>query len=43
MHAHVYGRPMGAIEFARSLALVQRHAEFAWLTEHDALGRMFAG
>jgi peptidoglycan/xylan/chitin deacetylase (PgdA/CDA1 family) len=41
-HAHVYGRPMGAIEFARSLALVQRHDRFAWLTEHDELGRMFA-
>jgi peptidoglycan/xylan/chitin deacetylase (PgdA/CDA1 family) len=42
VHAHVYGRPMGAIELARSLALVQRNAEFAWITEHDALGRMFA-
>ena len=42
VHAHVYGRPMGAIEFARSIALVQQHASFAWLTEHDALGRLFA-
>ena len=42
VHAHVYGRPMGAIEFARSLALVQQHAAFAWLTQHDALGEMFA-
>jgi hypothetical protein len=42
VHAHVYGRPMGAIEFARSLALVQEHANHAWLTDHDALGRMFA-
>lgn len=42
VHAHVYGRPMGAIEFARSLALVQRHCERAWLTEHDQLGRMFS-
>jgi peptidoglycan/xylan/chitin deacetylase (PgdA/CDA1 family) len=41
VHAHVYGRPMGAIEFARSLALVQQHEAFAWLTEHDALGRLF--
>ena len=39
VHAHVYGRPFGAIEFARSLALVQRDAH-AWLTEHDALGAM---
>ena len=41
VHAHVYGRPMGAIEFARSLALVKQHAAFAWLTHHDALGGMF--
>jgi peptidoglycan/xylan/chitin deacetylase (PgdA/CDA1 family) len=42
IHAHVYGRPMGAIEFVRSLALVQQHADYAWLTEHDALGHLFA-
>ena len=42
VHAHVYGRPMGAIEFARSLRLVA-DAPLAFLTEHDALGAMFAG
>ena len=42
VHAHVFGRPFGAIEFARSLALVQRQPEHAFLTEHDALARMFA-
>ena len=41
-HAHVYGRVFGAIEFARSLELVQAHAEHAFLTHHDALGSMFA-
>ena len=41
VHAHVYGRPMGAIEFARSLQLV-KDAPSAWLTEHDALGALFA-
>ncbi len=41
VHAHVYGRPMGAMEFARSLALVQA-SDAAWLTDHDALGAMFA-
>ncbi len=41
VHAHVYGRPMGAIEFARSLQLVA-NAPTAFLTEHDALGTMFA-
>ena len=40
VHAHVFGRPMGAIEFARSLALAQRSGA-AWLTQHDALGLMF--
>ena len=42
VHAHVYGRPMGAIEFARSLALVREHDGVAFLTDHDALGTMFA-
>ena len=42
VHAHVYGRPMGAIEFARSLQLVKDDS-LAWLTEHDALGDLFAG
>ena len=40
VHAHVYGRPMGAIEFARSLDLV-RGSQVAWLTDHDALGDLF--
>jgi peptidoglycan/xylan/chitin deacetylase (PgdA/CDA1 family) len=42
VHAHVYGRPMEAIEFARSLQMVKDDA-LAWLTEHDALGDLFAG
>ena len=42
VHAHVFGRPMGAIEFARSLALVERHETFAWLKHHDEIGRMFS-
>ncbi len=37
VHAHVFGRPFGAIEFARCLALVHGDGE-AFLTEHDALG-----
>jgi peptidoglycan/xylan/chitin deacetylase (PgdA/CDA1 family) len=41
VHAHVYGRPMGAMEFARSLQAVAQ-APDAFLTEHDALGLMFA-
>lgn len=42
VHAHVFGRPMGAIEFARALDLVRADPN-AWLTTHDALGGMFAG
>jgi hypothetical protein len=42
VHAHVYGRPFGAIEFARSLALLAAHEAHAWTTNHDVLGRMFA-
>ena len=41
VHAHVYGRPMGAIEFAKSLRAVKASGS-AFLTEHDALGAMFA-
>ena len=42
VHAHVYGRPMGAIAFAEALALLGRHEAHAWATDHDSLGRMFA-
>ena len=42
VHAHVYGRPMGAIEFKRSLELLQQHASFAWTTDHDTLGSLFS-
>jgi hypothetical protein len=42
VHAHVFGRPMGAIEFARCLKLAKQHDELVWLTHHDALGLMFA-
>jgi peptidoglycan/xylan/chitin deacetylase (PgdA/CDA1 family) len=42
VHAHVFGRVFGAIEFARSLALLKAHAATSWTTNHDVLGRMFA-
>lgn len=41
VHAHVFGRPFGAIEFARSLALLQA-CDAVWTTEHDALGEVFS-
>jgi peptidoglycan/xylan/chitin deacetylase (PgdA/CDA1 family) len=43
VHAHVFGRPAGALEFKRSLELVRRNAETAWLTDHQALADLFAG
>lgn len=43
VHAHVYGRPAGALAFVEALDLVKRYAEWAWLTEHDGLMRMWRG
>ena len=40
-HAHVFGRPAGAIAFAAALAEVKRHEEFAFLTSHRALAAMW--
>jgi peptidoglycan/xylan/chitin deacetylase (PgdA/CDA1 family) len=42
VHAHVYGRPAGAIEFSRALSLAADFADRAWLTDHDSLGRLFS-
>ena len=42
VHAHVFGRPAGAIEFKRSLDLVRSRADVAWLTDHQALAELFA-
>jgi hypothetical protein len=36
VHAHVFGRPYGAIEFSRSIALARACPE-AWLTTHEEL------
>lgn len=41
-HAHVFGRPAGALEFREALALVRRHEERAWLTNHRDLATLFA-
>jgi peptidoglycan/xylan/chitin deacetylase (PgdA/CDA1 family) len=41
VHAHVFGRPYGAIAFLDSLALVQRN-ESCWLTNHAELAALFA-
>jgi Polysaccharide deacetylase len=41
VHAHVFGRPYGAIEFARCLEMIRSYAEWGWLTHHDALARLY--
>jgi hypothetical protein len=42
VHAHVFGRPVGALEFARSLDVAKKYSEWAWLTNHLALAEMWA-
>ena len=37
VHAHVFGRPFGAIEFLNSLEAARRYEEWAWLTDHRRL------
>lgn len=36
-HAHVFGRPYGAIEFKKTLELAQRIGDRVWLTDHARL------
>ena len=37
VHAHVFGRPFGAIEFLNALEMARRYGDWAWLTDHRAL------
>jgi hypothetical protein len=37
VHAHVFGRPFGAIEFMNCLEAARRYEEWAWLTDHRRL------
>jgi len=37
VHAHVFGRPFGAIEFMNCLETARRYEEWAWLTDHRRL------
>jgi peptidoglycan/xylan/chitin deacetylase (PgdA/CDA1 family) len=39
LHAHVFGRPFGAIALLDSLALVRRHGH-CWLTDHAQLAEL---
>ncbi len=40
-HAHVFGRPAGAVEFAKSLQAVKRHRQSAWLTSHHEIAQLW--
>ncbi len=42
VHAHVFGRPYGALALLDSLAVVRRHA-WCWLTDHARLAEVYAG
>jgi peptidoglycan/xylan/chitin deacetylase (PgdA/CDA1 family) len=41
VHAHVYGRPAGALAFHQALQILKTH-DFAWRTDHDSLARLYA-
>lgn len=41
VHAHVYGRPAGALALIDALDVAKRYAEWTWLTDHDILARMW--
>ena len=40
VHAHVFGRPAGAIELLEALDMVRAH-DFCWLTTHEDLARIY--
>jgi hypothetical protein len=42
VHAHVFGRPYGALALLDSLAVVKRHG-WCWLTDHARLTDVFTG
>jgi hypothetical protein len=41
VHAHVFGRPAGAIELVEALEIVRKH-DFCWLTTHEDLAALYA-
>jgi peptidoglycan/xylan/chitin deacetylase (PgdA/CDA1 family) len=41
-HAHVYGRPYGALAFRKALEQLKAHQDFVFQTNHDELGRIYA-
>jgi len=40
VHAHVFGRPFGAIELMNCLEAARRYEEWAWLTDHRRLAAL---
>lgn len=42
VHAHVFGRPIGAIEFLNALEVVRRCSDWAWVTNHRTLANLFS-
>lgn len=40
VHAHVFGRPMGAIIFKRAL-MIAKQTEIAWMTNHSELANLY--
>jgi hypothetical protein len=40
VHAHIFGRPYGAIVMLDSIALVRRHSH-CWLTDHAQLAAVY--
>ena len=41
VHAHVFGRPAGAVELVHALDIVRAH-DFCWLTNHEDVARLYA-
>ena len=42
LHAHIFGRPYGALALLDSLAIVRRHG-WCWLTDHQRLAAVYGG
>ena len=42
VHAHVFGRPAGALAFIEALDIAKRYAEWSWLTDHAALAALWS-
>jgi Polysaccharide deacetylase len=42
VHAHVFGRPAGAVAFRETLEIARRHEDVVWLTDHAELAAITA-